>query len=115
VTPKTASHWTVIPTQRFSLQIANAFATLDDCVRKNQSLRNRERYLRLIAALNAFKKFALYEAVRGPDKSFIEIPKKGTIPAFHIRQVGSWTGYCSIDSTNNSIRWDFATHDGTLC
>jgi hypothetical protein len=115
VTPKTASPWTVIPTERFSLQIANAFAMLDDCVRKNQSLQNRERYLKQITVLKAFKNFALREAVRGPDKSFIEIPKKGTIPTFHIRQVGSWTGYCSIDRTKNAIRWDFATHDGKLC
>jgi hypothetical protein len=115
VTPKTTSPWTVIPTERFSLQIASAFAALDDCVRKNQSLKNRERYLKQIAALKAFKNFALHEAVHGPDKSFIEIPKKGAFPAFHIRQFGSWTGYSSIDREKNTIRWDFATHDGNLC
>jgi hypothetical protein len=115
VKTKTTVPWTVTATERFTQQIAGAFAILDEWVRKNNSLRNRELYLEKISALKAFKNFALHNAAEGPDKSFIEIPKKGTFPAFHVRQVGPWTGYCSIDKEKKTIRWDFATHDGKLC
>ena len=112
---KTTVRWTIIPTERFTQQIAAAFATLDDWVRKNDSLPSRELYLGKISALKAFKNFTLHEAAKGPDKAFVEIPKNKTIPAFHMRQLGPWTGYCSINAEQKTIRWDFATHDGKLC
>ena len=109
--PTTGSSWTIIPSERFSRQIADAFAALNKWVRKNQSLKNRERYLREISGLKAFKQFTLNDATRGPDKSFKEIPKQGSTPAFHVRQVGSWTGYCTIDKDEKTIQWDFATYE----
>jgi hypothetical protein len=113
VTPKTAV-WTIIPTERFNAQIASFFQALDDWVRKNNSLKDRERYLKKISELKAFKKFALYEAAKGPDRRFEEFPQKGERPAFYIRSVGPWTGYCSIDKEKKTIRWDFATDDAPL-
>jgi len=115
VTPKAAAVWKIVPTDRFKQQIASAFAALDDWVRKHESLRDRERYLKKIDALKAFKKFAFYDAAKGPDRRFEEFPEKGVRPGFHIRSVGPWTGYCSIDKEKKTIRWDFATHDGPLC
>jgi len=115
VTPKAAVVWTVIPTDRFKNQITSSFTALDEWVRKNDTLQNRERYLKKISLLKAFKKFAFYDAAKGPDKSYEEFPQKGERPAFHIRSVGPWTGYCSIDKEKKTIRWDFATHDGLLC
>jgi hypothetical protein len=111
VTSKAAAKWTIIPTERFQNQIASSFKALDDWVRKNNSLPNRELYLKKISALKAFKKFALYDAAKGPDRRFEEFPEKGRRPAFYVRSVGPWIGYCSIDKEKKTIRWDFATHD----
>jgi hypothetical protein len=112
VTAKSGSRWTIIPTDRFTHQMAQGFAALDGWVRKNQSLKSRERYLKEISRLKAFKKFTLYDAAMGPDRSFTEIPQHGSIPSFQVRQMGPWTGYCTIDKDKKTIRWDFATYQG---
>jgi|SRR5450759_2129052 hypothetical protein len=107
--------WTVGFDDGFSKTIRDSFRLLADCIRNKTGLEHEERYLKERAALKAFRQYTHHDCSAGPDRKFIEVRKHGQVPAFHYRQLSSWTGYCTLDKTKKTIQWNFATHDGEFC